>query len=150
MAERRQLHSGWTHVAMRVLFAGVATIFVVAGTAIARESGFQPTLLLAMIPFVVFLLFVARIVFRTQPLWVDGDFLEVGWGKQPRRVHCLDVEAVRHPSWSFRDDRPMLPKEVTVRGGTPIFFFPGYGAEDLIFGARRHARDLAEGRASFE
>jgi hypothetical protein len=32
----------------------------------------------------------------------------------------------------------------------PIFFFPGYGAEDLISGARRHARDLAEGRTSFE
>jgi hypothetical protein len=44
----------------------------------------------------------------------------------------------------------MLPKEITVRRGDPVFFSPGYGAEDLIFGACRHARDRAEGRTSFE
>jgi hypothetical protein len=150
MAEPRKLHSGGTHVAMRGLFGLTLAMGLFAVTAFVVNRSTELADVLACAFFIAFPTIIGRIVLRTRPVWLDGDYLEVGRGDRRRRVHCLDVVEAEHPHWAFSDDKAMLPLKVTLRGAKPVFFFPAYGAKDLIFGARRHARDLAEAQGASE
>jgi hypothetical protein len=150
MAGLRKLYSVGTHAAMRGLFGLALAMGLAAVTAAVVQRATTTADLIVCAWFIAFPTIIGRIVLRTRPVWLDGDYLEVGKGNGRRRVHCLDVVEAEHPHWAFTSDKLMLPLKVTLRGDKPLFFFPAYGAKDLIFGARRHARDLAEARQASE
>ncbi len=147
MAGPRRLHSVGTHLAMRGVFGFALALGVTAVITAVVLRATEVADLIGCAWFIAFPAIIGRIVLRTRPVWLDGDYLQVGKGPWRRRIHCLAVVDAEHPHWARRDDRIMLPLKVTLRGDKPVFFFPAYGATDLIFGARRHARDLAEAEA---
>jgi hypothetical protein len=159
MDERRRLHSAWTHISMQALFGLWAASCVAAGAFFIWKGRLHPPVIVFGILFVLFGLLVGRtFAWRARPVWVEGDFLVVGRGRRARRVHCLDVVTIQLPWWASGASKwwgyglsvVTPPTEITVRGGHSIFFYPDYGAEHLIFGARRHARALADGGQSLE
>jgi hypothetical protein len=140
MAERERLHSLGLHLGARAVTVLVVLIFARIAILAAKEPQLDPVGLIVMSAMVLMLAILFWTIWRTRPVVLDGDHLEVGSsGPRQRRIPLGDIVSVERPWWAFRGDIG-APLEITVRNGPSVHFFPGLIGAELL--AARRA-DLA-------
>ncbi|HEY0710128.1 MAG TPA: hypothetical protein VGG33_25175 [Polyangia bacterium] len=109
---------GWT-VAMPLLAARTAFV--------TRD----PALLWFCLPFFGSTYLIATWFWPARRVYLDGEEIVVGSGAKRRRIPLVHITTIEKPWWA-RPDRLFIPAEITVRGGSPVRFFPASGAVALL------------------
>jgi hypothetical protein len=113
MAEPRRLHSLGMHLTMRGLLGLFAGMGGLAAWTILEDGRVPATELAGLGVFALMPGVVGWAVLRTRPVWLNGEFLEVGRGARCRRVWCGDIESVEYTWWAPMRDQINMPLEIT-------------------------------------
>jgi hypothetical protein len=146
MAERERLYSLGLHLGLRAATVLAALMFGRIAIGAASDPQTEPVALVVMSVMVLMLAAMCWTVWRTRPVVLEGDQLEVGGsGPRQRRIPLADVVSVERPWWAFRDELGS-PLEIVARNGPSVRFFPALAAAELL--AARRADLAARARKS--
>jgi hypothetical protein len=136
-----RLYSPAFHFGSRILSTGMGCLFAVAivGAFLESKADERHIAVAVVIGMAVILAVIARLVWRTQRIFIEGEHLVIGGGARQRKLSFADVQACAYPWWVY-SERFAAPLELTLRGGEIVSFFPEIGAGEIIEHRLRGAR----------